>query len=367
MIERPDYSIAVLINGKDVGITQDYFVSFVLTESINYGMYFAELTLKKNILWDLFITTREEIDVSLSYNQTTSDGTNEQKDFLYKFTIFDYQLLTDTSIITLVPVFFPKIYTKKYTTAYEDTVDNVVTQVCGLSGIKEVDTEPTSAKARLLMQVNQTNLNFLKYISENVNGYLFFITKKDKAIFQSYKKLMQNKQKFVINQVSMQNVKLENNTYAMEAMGGLGANGFYFDWDSGAMLNEFFEEGDKNYGMYTSDMTNDNNVLMLNPVGEGLYPQINYNKNLIRNRVKFNNLFKMFLHFDVSGVYDIDLGDVLNLYFQNKRDFEKHDLYSGNYFVYGISQIFENKMTTHLICSTPFIFKTIPNFTGKAI
>ena len=120
------------------------------------------------------------------------------------------------------------------------------------------------------------------------------------------------------------------------------------------------------YGMYTDDINLKNNVMMGNPTAKAFYPTENYNFNIVDNAILYKNLFKVFVHFDVHGVFDVSVGDTVHLEFMRKTTGSKNELLTGNYTVYGISHVFENKMKTHFICSAPFFQKSVNNFSGTS-
>ena len=68
-----------------------------------------------------------------------------------------------------------------------------------------------------------------------------------------------------------------------------------------------------------------------------------------------------------DGVFDVNAGDTVHLEFMRKTTGSQNELLTGNYTVYGISHVFQNKMLTHFICSTPFFHKAIDNFSGKSV
>ena len=374
MIQRNDYDLTIMMNGKDTGIDNDYYVSFTLTEDLNYNFYYGELCLKQNIFWDFLWTTRETIDISVKYRKNTYEDLQKQlKDESvtyyqksYKFIVFDYQLTADTVILTLAPWFFPSMSVAKKTIGYNEQIEVIAENICNSCGITDVETEPVSASKRLLLQLGQSNIGFMRDITEYTNGFMFFINKNYKARFLSYATLMGIKKPVLnIHSSTMNNLKMENNIYAMEALGGLGGTEYYFDWDKGSM--NMYNNTDKKYGMFTNDINPKNNIMMGNPIAKDFYPGVPYNHNMMDNLILNTNLFKIFLHFDVYGIYNVCAGDKVYLEFMRKTTMDKHDHLSGEYLVYGVSYAFENKALTHLICSAPFFFKEVKNFSGKGL
>ena len=136
MIEREDYKLKIMMNGVDIGLDNSYFVSFTLTENLNYNFYFAELGLKQNLYWDFLWTTREEVTIDIQYqkgdtvslHQQAKSETKSYEHKTYNFLIYNYVLSSDTILITLVPSYFPKLFVEKITAGYNEKMEEVVSE-----------------------------------------------------------------------------------------------------------------------------------------------------------------------------------------------------------------------------------------------
>ena len=358
MLDFGRHKIQIFLNDytEEFSIMPAMFESFILYENLNYNIYTAELRLKHSLFMDILFTTGEKVKIILKIGQMQTATEVNMQEFTLNMMVFEYKIYdAQNVIVTLVPQIFDKLYRKKITKVYQDKPSGIVQQICTDVGITDSDIENTPVENRTFMINNKSYFYTLKYVSNWARDYFLWVDRTDKMNFSSIARIKNNNQvAYEIPHISAGKIKVENNSLLMQYMGGLGATGYYFNWNTGSMTNYTMTPTD--YFSPTDSKDATNSIQMLDPIGD-IYYNEQYNKNYLDNTVLQKNQFKLFISFMMLGAMQITMGSKVSITLLNTLDQSEDNKYlSGEWIVYSVAHHFTaTEYMSKVVCGRDYL------------
>lgn len=351
MVTGNNFTLTTYLNDQLFPIENYSFLNFVIYETIHFGIYYAVLSLNNNsttfIESPLLSGNKLKIDILFG---------NENKSREYKFIIHEVKLSTEIIKIVLLPEIGIKLLKDKISKGYKNKVDLILKQICSDIGITQNEIESTNLPSINILQSNQNYFSFIKSLvkkakSENAN-FLFFIDKTDKLKFYSVKYLKSKVEIGLMTDDWINEIELNDDSFALQLKSGFGARGIYFDWDSGK-IKDISIDKDKlsqignnannkltdKIGITTDYINKNNLILSLNPIIQNVYFDENYNSAELENEILRKNYFNIFVNFKTFCNLDLSPAELIELNFKAAKSDENKSL-NGKWIIYETIHIF---------------------------
>lgn len=351
MLKGTNFTLTFKYNNLDYEISDMAFDDLLIHETIHLGIYFVELKLKSHCasLKDYPLITGMNFKININV-----ENTNEILDL--DTTIYDKNEQDDFIILLLMPtIYCEKLGRLKISKGYKDKIDNIINTIADEVGLTQKEIERTSLEKKIFLQLDQTHFQFIKentkYAKNQKSNYLFFIDKFNKLKFYSMNYL---KNKNVVAQIAddyIDNIIIKDLSFSVQLKSGFGGTAYYFNWDEGTFDNVVYDES-KFTGIGNNDRLSDkiginknfiseqNNILMLNTVGQDIFPIVQYNEVELENEMLRKNYFNVFITFTTFGILKVTPAELIDLYFKSSLGNEANQIYSGKWFVYSVVHSF---------------------------
>lgn len=348
MVQTNNFTMDIFFNNQNIEIDNSVYENFIIHEIYHYSIYFAELVLHYNspLLREYPLITgnilKFKIEVQNNYEIV--------EEIEMEFIIYKVRYMIPFINYILLPKIFNIIGKDKVSVGYNDTPDKIVSTICSELSL-ENEIETTTIEKRLFLQLNQTYFGFIKTLlskSKNNNAnYLFFIDKFNKLKFYSMSHLKTKKEVLSVNDQYVKNLIVRDNMFGYQFDMGLGAKGYYWDWDNGE-VKEILYNQDKFQAINVNSILNEkiginkeyiseyNNVVSLDPIATDIYYNLEYNNVELESNVLRKNYFNYFIEFEVLGSLKCSPAEKLNLFLNSYIKDDGMIAYTGDWMVYSV-------------------------------
>ena len=341
MIQRPQFNLEVYIENTSLEIDDVVYSNFLVYETLHIGIYYGKLIFhnKSPIFKDYPFISGTQISVEV---EVIDDDT-----YTFDFILFTKNETKNFVTITLLPkIYMNGLGKDKICAGYNDKIDSIVSTIASDVGITDTDIENTSLPSRLFLQLNQTNFSFiksnLKYAKNNNSNYVFFIDKVNKLKFHSIARLKQKNSVYSITSEYIDNLEIDDKILQSQLEFGFGSKGYYFNWEDGSIVEHTIDKGaiegaDKIadlIGVNSNYINELNNIVMLNPICDDLFPSEDYNIATMENDVLRKNYFNIFLKFNTGGNMLASPAELAEIEFVSSKPNETNVFYSGKWVIY---------------------------------